>query len=73
MDNVLMFYLIPAIFGVVVSNVFSFLGREDSEFVKEMRTAQNLSFLPVINFLIIVVLLGILIRLILDFIKQKIR
>ncbi len=68
-----MFYLIPAIFGVVVSNVFSFLGREDSEFVKEMRTAQNLSFLPVINFLIIVVLLGILIRLILDFIKQKIR
>lgn len=70
MDNILLLYVVPALFGIVVSTLFIILGSDDIEFAREMRYARNLSFMPVINFLILVVLMGIVIRLILDFIKQ---
>jgi hypothetical protein len=73
MDSILLLYVIPAVVGIVVSTIFMVLGSDDLEFSREMNTARNLSFLPVINFLIIIVLVGIVIRLIIDFIKAKIK
>jgi hypothetical protein len=71
MDNLMLYYIIPAVLGFVLAEIFSILGKGDESFIREMRGARIMAIAPILNILVCIVLLGVIIRVCIDYINSK--
>lgn len=71
-DNLLLLaYVIPAVISFILSELMLYFAYDDPTWKKEIRSTKVLCITPVINILVAIAFLGIFIRIIIDYIRQK--